>query len=78
MAALAAAGPACVIYVSCDPVTLGRDAAVLRAAGYALAAATPIDQFLWSARVESVAVFIRPAPPAVRPGGFGAPRKRTA
>ncbi len=76
MAALAAAGPACVIYVSCDPVTLGRDAGVLRAAGYALAAATPIDQFLWSARVESVAVFVRPATPAVRPGGFSAPRKR--
>lgn len=46
-----------VIYVSCDPVSLGRDAAVLRAAGYRLEQATPIDQFLWSARLETVAVF---------------------
>ncbi len=46
-----------VIYVSCDPVSLGRDAAVLRGAGYRLEKATPIDQFLWSARLEAVAVF---------------------
>ena len=46
-----------VIYVSCDPVSLGRDAAVLRGAGYRLDKVTPIDQFLWSARLESVAVF---------------------
>jgi len=46
-----------VIYVSCDPVSLGRDAATLRAAGYRLEKVTPIDQFLWSARLEAVAVF---------------------
>jgi 23S rRNA (uracil1939-C5)-methyltransferase len=46
-----------VIYVSCDPVSLGRDAAVLRGAGYRLENVTPIDQFLWSARLEAVAVF---------------------
>jgi 23S rRNA (uracil1939-C5)-methyltransferase len=46
-----------VIYVSCNPATLARDAAVLAAAGYRLTAATVIDQFLWSARLESVAVF---------------------
>jgi len=46
-----------VIYVSCDPVALGRDASVLRAAGYRLEKVTPIDQFLWSARLEAVAVF---------------------
>ena len=59
MAALAAAGPPIVIYVSCNPATLARDAAILREAGYRLAAATPIDQFLWSARLESVVVFHR-------------------
>jgi hypothetical protein len=32
---------------------------VLHAAGYALGAATAIDQFLWSARLESVCVFLR-------------------
>jgi 23S rRNA (uracil1939-C5)-methyltransferase len=46
-----------VIYVSCDPVALGRDASVLRIAGYRLEKVTPIDQFLWSARLEAVAVF---------------------
>jgi 23S rRNA (uracil1939-C5)-methyltransferase len=46
-----------VIYVSCDPVSLGRDAGVLCGAGYRLEKATPIDQFLWSARLETVAVF---------------------
>jgi 23S rRNA (uracil1939-C5)-methyltransferase len=46
-----------VIYVSCDPVALGRDAGILRAAGYRLARVTPVDQFLWSARLEATAVF---------------------
>jgi len=56
---LAASKVPVIIYVSCNPAALTRDAAVLRAAGYALAMATPIDQFLWSAQVESVAVFTR-------------------
>jgi 23S rRNA (uracil1939-C5)-methyltransferase len=46
-----------VIYVSCDPVSLGRDASMLHGAGYRLEKVTPIDQFLWSARLEAVAVF---------------------
>ncbi len=46
-----------VIYVSCNPSALARDARGLRAAGYRVLAATPIDQFLWSARLESVVVF---------------------
>jgi 23S rRNA (uracil1939-C5)-methyltransferase len=48
-----------VIYVSCNPAALARDAATLRQAGFQLLAATPIDQFLWSARLESVCVFSR-------------------
>jgi len=58
-AQIAAAGVPTVVYVSCNPATLGRDARALHAAGYALAAATAIDQFLWSARLESVCVFRR-------------------
>ncbi len=46
-----------VIYVSCNPGVLARDAATLAQAGYRLLNVTPIDQFLWSAQVESVAVF---------------------
>ncbi len=56
---IAASGIGRVIYVSCNPAALARDAALLRGAGYRLLAATPIDQFLWSARLESVCVFSR-------------------
>ncbi len=48
-----------VVYVSCNPQALGREAALLAQAGYRLVRATPIDQFLWSAQVECVAVFDR-------------------
>lgn len=56
---IAASGVGTVVYVSCNPATLARDARVLLAAGYKLEAATAIDQFLWSARLESVCVFRR-------------------
>jgi 23S rRNA (uracil1939-C5)-methyltransferase len=57
VAQIAAAKPPVVIYVSCNPAALARDARLLRHAGYRVKAATPIDQFLWSARLESVTVF---------------------
>ncbi len=59
MPAIAAAGVKRVIHVSCNPATLARDARRLAEAGYRVVQATPIDQFLWSARVESVVVFER-------------------
>jgi 23S rRNA (uracil1939-C5)-methyltransferase len=59
MAAIGASGAGRVIYVSCNPAALARDAKTLRDAGYAVLQATPIDQFLWSAAVESVVVFVR-------------------
>ncbi len=60
IAQVAASSVPTVIYVSCNPATLSRDAKMLRDSGYTLAAATAIDQFLWSARLESVCVFRRP------------------
>ncbi len=48
-----------VIYVSCNPAALARDAAMLRSAGFKLVSSVPVDQFLWSARLESVSVFTR-------------------
>ena len=48
-----------VIYVSCNPAALARDAMLLRQSGFDIVTATPIDQFLWSARLESVVVFDR-------------------
>lgn len=56
---IAAAKVATVVYVSCNPATLSRDARVLASAGYKLASVTAIDQFLWTARLESVSVFRR-------------------
>ena len=59
MGQVAAARPPSVIYVSCNPAVLARDARMLLDAGYELKHATPIDQFRWSARLESVSVFRR-------------------
>jgi 23S rRNA (uracil1939-C5)-methyltransferase len=56
-AQIAAAKVPVVIYVNCNPATLSRDARLLHQAGYRLVSSHPIDQFLWSARLESVAVF---------------------
>ena len=57
VAQIASSSVPLVVYVSCNPGALARDAGVLAQAGYRLSAATPIDQFLWSAQVECVAVF---------------------
>ncbi len=59
MEQIAAAGAPRVIYVSCNPAALARDSRALGLAGYRLLQSTAIDQFLWSARVEGVAVFAR-------------------
>ncbi len=59
MATLATAKVGRIIYVSCNPAVLTRDARMLHDAGYRLVSATPVDQFLWSARLESVVVFSR-------------------
>ncbi len=49
------------VYVSCDPVTLGRDVARLRALGWALERAVPVDAWPQTFHVETVAVLSRPA-----------------
>ncbi|MFC0409329.1 class I SAM-dependent RNA methyltransferase [Roseomonas elaeocarpi] len=46
-----------VIYVSCNPAALARDAALLRKANWRVEAATPVDQFLWSPHLEAVVTF---------------------
>lgn len=46
--------------VSCNPVTLARDLEILIAGGYTLKSVTPVDQFLWSAHVEAVALLEKP------------------
>jgi len=53
-----------VVAVSCDPGTLARDVRLLVDGGYAVAGVTPIDQFLFSAHVEAVAVLTRSTSPS--------------
>jgi 23S rRNA (uracil1939-C5)-methyltransferase len=47
------------ILISCDATSLGRDAALLRRAGYSLAYATPIDLFPHTFHTEVVSVYDR-------------------
>nr|WP_280139224.1 TRAM domain-containing protein [Geodermatophilus dictyosporus] len=46
-----------VVYVACDPASLGRDAAAFAAAGYRLAGLRGFDAFPMTAHVECVALF---------------------
>ncbi|WP_236552548.1 class I SAM-dependent RNA methyltransferase [Belnapia sp. F-4-1] len=58
-ALLARAGVPSILYVSCNPVALARDAKPLKAAGYRVTTAVPVDQFLWSPHLEAVVAFTR-------------------
>jgi 23S rRNA (uracil1939-C5)-methyltransferase len=48
-----------IAYVSCNPVSFARDAAILAEGGYDLERVTPIDQFAWSPHVELTGAFRR-------------------
>ena len=54
IASVAAMGPEKVVYVSCDPATLGRDVKIFREFGYEAKRAAAVDMFPGTAHVETV------------------------
>ncbi len=48
-----------IAYVSCNPATFARDAAILVGGGYRLDWVRPVGQFRWSTHVELAAAFTR-------------------
>ena len=61
MPALAGSRAGRIVYVSCDPATLARDARVLFDAGWELASLDAVDMFPQTYHVECVAAFARRA-----------------
>ena len=48
-----------IAYVSCNPATFARDAAILASGGYRLDWARPVGQFRWSTHIELATCFAR-------------------
>ena len=57
--ALARFAPRRIVYVSCDPATLGRDVALLKERGYAVKNAMAADLFPRTVHVESIVCLVR-------------------
>ena len=61
---IARMGPERVVYVSCDPGTLGRDVGRFQARGYLPRRALAVDLFPRTAHVETVCLFTRSGGPS--------------
>ncbi len=59
IASIAAMGPERVVYVSCDPATLGRDVKLFAERGYQAVRAAAVDMFPGTRHVETVVLMTR-------------------
>jgi 23S rRNA (uracil1939-C5)-methyltransferase len=59
MAYIPALQPMRVVYVSCDPVTLARDIAILNKLDYSVVRSVPVDMFPQTSHIESVTLLER-------------------
>lgn len=59
LSAIVSAKPKRIVYVSCNPATLARDAQFLEQNGYTAKSVTAVDMFSHTVHVESVALFVR-------------------
>jgi 23S rRNA (uracil1939-C5)-methyltransferase len=50
--------PARLVYVSCDPATLARDARLLIESGYRLEKSIPFDLFPQTCHIETLSIFL--------------------
>ena len=62
LSSLVGMGPKRIVYVSCNPDTLGRDAITLCKAGYHAVRVTPVDMFPFTTHIESVTLFTKEPP----------------
>ena len=62
IAAIAEMSPSRVVYVSCDPGTLGRDVKRFAGYGYAVRRASPVDMFPGTRHVETVVLLFQQKP----------------
>ena len=51
--------PKRIVYVSCNPSTQARDAALLIKGGYTLKKIQPVDMFPHTDHIEAVALFVK-------------------
>ena len=56
---IAASNVVSVAYISCNPASFARDAALMVAGGYMLESVRPVGQFRWSTHVELAGIFRR-------------------
>ena len=57
--AVAQAGPSRVVYVSCNPATLARDASLFSERGFSVQKIQPVDMFPFTSHVETVVLMSR-------------------